>query len=64
METSSSDVAQPVHTQANSVWQQTLDAQDLAEIHDGPAGKMLVELGYKQATPRGQVSLESLGLGF
>lgn len=64
METSSHDAAQPVHDQANSVWKRTLDAQDLAMIHDGPAGEVLVELGYKEAAPRGQVLLESLGLGF
>lgn len=64
METSSHEVAQPLHDQANSVWKRTLDAQDLAMIHDGPAGEVLVELGYKEAAPRGQVLLESLGLGF
>lgn len=64
LETSSADAAQAVYTGANETWKRTLDPGDLAAIHEGPAGAVLAELGYRAPTPKGQVSLESLGLGF
>lgn len=64
LETSSADAARAVYTGANETWKRTLDPADLAAIHDGPAGEVLEHLGYRSRTPKGQVSLESLGLGF
>ncbi len=64
LETSSADAAQAVYTGANETWKRTLGPAELAAIHDGPAGAVLAELGYRAPTPKGQVSLESLGLGF